>query len=88
MFFSFRFSPVDYPFRSKMASKDKSEPNLYPDREVLGSSLAKDKPTLKWLSKVSADALAVLNPDIVASIQQAFESSVPTPEMIPNRFVS
>lgn len=66
-----------------MASKDKSEPNLYPDREVLVSSLAKDKPTLKWLSKVSADALAVLNPEIVASIQQAFESSVPTPEMIP-----
>ena len=47
------------------------------------SNLAKGKPALTWLSQISADALAVLNPEIVASIQQAFESTIQTPEAPP-----
>ena len=47
------------------------------------SNLAKGKPALTWLSQVSADALAVLNPEIEASIQQAFESTVQPPEAPP-----
>ena len=66
-----------------MSSSETSEPNRPQDRDALMSNLAKGKPALTWLSQISADALAVLNPEIVASIQQAFESTIQTPEAPP-----
>ena len=66
-----------------MSSSETFEPNRPQDCDVLMSNLAKGKPALTWLSQVSADALAVLNPEIEASIQQAFESTVQPPEAPP-----